>query len=116
MDLVAKAAAAISLLFMVSVDQEFEKGPDEQFWFRLRWVSARWWLGLLGIFFSVCNLRSSPCGASAQATLRFLIVWCPPDSHAAYMVTHGSRASVLNHNPEVFQCHFHCILFIISKS
>lgn len=41
---VAKSTAMFLSLLMVSVDQEFWKGPAEQFWFRApREASVRWW-------------------------------------------------------------------------
>lgn len=43
----AKSTAMILSLLMVSVDQEFWKGPAEQFWFRAPHEAlVSWWLGL----------------------------------------------------------------------
>ena len=54
-------------------------------------------------------------GFLCMVSLGFLIAWCPPDSHAAYLVAQGSRVSVFDPNAEVFHCRLCCILSVKVK-
>lgn len=72
MNLAAKTTATLLLLLVVSV--EFSKGSAESL---LRFHSVGSWgwgsWGQLDICLSACNLRASPCGVSAEASLGFLV-------------------------------------------